>query len=71
VNITLLHPLPFRDAERLVMLWETHPLIGKEKVAPPDFRDWKQQNRSFDQLAAYADQNFILLNSAGRAEEVR
>jgi putative ABC transport system permease protein len=71
VNITLLHPLPFRDAERLVMLWETHPLIGKERVAPPDFRDWKQQNRSFDQLAAYADQNFILLNSAGRAEEVR
>jgi|HubBroStandDraft_6_1064221.scaffolds.fasta_scaffold00197_7 putative ABC transport system permease protein len=70
VNITLLHPLPFRDAERLVMLWETHPLIGKEKVAPPDFRDWKQQNRSFDQLAAYVDQNFILLNSAGRAEEV-
>ena len=70
VNITLLHPLPFRDAERLVMLWETHPLIGKEKVAPPDFRDWKQQNRSFDQLAAYTDQNFILLDSTGRAEEV-
>jgi predicted permease len=60
VNAVLFSPLPFPDADRLVLLWETN---GSEPdnlniVSWPNFLDWKQQADVLEGLA--------LFDSAGR-----
>lgn len=52
VDAALIRPLPFPDAERLVMLWERLPQSAKNRVAGLDFVDWSEQNRSFEGIAA-------------------
>jgi predicted permease len=58
VNAILLRPLPYPNAERLVRIWESEPELEKAPIAPADFLDWRQQNQSFDQLAAFRSQSF-------------
>jgi len=62
VNALLLRPLPFRDPDKLVQLWETEVKHGQntETVAYPNFADWRDQNRVFEQIAAYSDRTFNL-----------
>ena len=38
---------------RLVQIWETHPALPQLQVTVPDFQDWRDQARSFEQIAAY------------------
>ncbi|HEX9759933.1 MAG TPA: ABC transporter permease [Candidatus Acidoferrales bacterium] len=52
VNGVLLRPLPYEDAGRLALVWGFHPEIGRETASLPDFVDWREQNRSFDNMAA-------------------
>ena len=55
VNGILLRPLPYRDPERLVAVWLDHRALGREEpewFAPPDFFDWREQNRTFEGMAA-------------------
>jgi len=47
VNSVLLRPLPYHDPDRLMQLWETHPVIPKAQVAYPDFADWRRQTKTF------------------------
>jgi predicted permease len=49
----LIQPLPFRDPGKLVRIWETHPALPQLQVTAPDFRDWRNQARSFDAMAAH------------------
>jgi len=49
----LIQPLPFRDPAKLVRIWETHPALPQLQVTAPDFRDWRNQSRSFDAMAAH------------------
>src|SRR6185369_6424949 len=58
VNAILLRPLPYPAAERLVRVWESEPELDKAPIAPADFLDWRQQNQSFEQLAAFRSQSF-------------
>ena len=53
INGVLLRPLPYPEADRLVMLWERNPRLGleQEKVSGPDFIDWRDQNRVFETMA--------------------
>src|SRR6516162_5874044 len=54
VNAVLLRPMPFRDPNRLVIVWEASPRTGKNNVAnPQNFADWQKRNRSFEKMAAY------------------
>src|SRR6266403_603951 len=72
VDAALLRPLPFREPDRLVQLWETHPVFGRAQVAYPDFADWREGAKSFDQIAAYTfegNQKFQIA-SGGEPEEV-
>jgi putative ABC transport system permease protein len=55
VNSVLLRPLPFRDPQRLVVVWENHQQRGgpeREWAAPADFRDFRDQTQSFEHVAA-------------------
>jgi hypothetical protein len=53
LNAVLLRPLPYEDAGRLVLMWETSPELPTMSVAYPDFVDWRLQSQAFEGLAAY------------------
>jgi len=55
INALLVRPLPFAEADRLVMIWETHPDIPRAPVSIPDFQDWRAQAQSFEQMAVHSD----------------
>ena len=70
VNELLLRPLPYRDAERLVMLWEVSPQgRGQNTVSRANFSAWREQAQSFEGLAAFSDQR-VGLTGGGEPEEV-
>ncbi|NOT08143.1 MAG: ABC transporter permease [Gemmatimonadales bacterium] len=73
VNAALIQPLPFPAPDRVMILWETAPDRGEFPVSIPNFRDWKEQNRSFATLAAFATSRQNLLWERGpiRATVVR
>jgi len=73
VRGVLLQPLPFREPERLVMLWQTHPAIPQLQLTTPDFDVWRARNHSFDQMAAYTLQamNKISLIGYGEPEQIQ
>ena len=52
-DAVLLKPLPYSDPDRIVMLWE-QGLQGETLglVAPGNFFDWREQTRSFGEMAA-------------------
>jgi putative ABC transport system permease protein len=60
VNAVLLRPLPFDDPERIVWLWDTQPQLPTAPTSLPEFLGWKEQNRSFEQLAAFQGGNMFL-----------
>ena len=54
VNAVLLRSLPFREPERLVVIHQTRPDIPVFPASFPDFKDWDEQNVSFEGMAAYS-----------------
>jgi predicted permease len=54
IDAVLLRPLPYGDADRLVMVWEDATYIGfaRNTPAPANYFDWKARNRVFTDLAA-------------------
>ena len=71
VNGMLLHPFAFKDLNRVVDVWETVPKQNEYhiKVAPADLRDWQEQNKGFEMLAASHGWD-VNLTGAGVAERV-
>src|SRR5687767_1265811 len=59
VNGVLLRPLPFADPNRIIWVWDTQPQLATAPTSLPDFLDWKEQNRSFEHLAAYLSGNMF------------
>jgi len=53
VNGVLLNPLPYPNANRLVVLFHSKPHFTKGSISYPNFEDWRRDNRSFDAMAAY------------------
>ena len=59
VNAAILHPLPFRDAGRLVTQWATSPTVGYSgpgRLTDKDYMEWRDQNRVFGDTAAFRGQ---------------
>jgi putative ABC transport system permease protein len=54
VNATLLKPLPFRNPEKVVALWETESAPGSYPLTGEDYTDWKTQNHTFEAMALYS-----------------
>ncbi len=52
VNTVLLRPLPFVQPETLVNVWEQRDQEGSV-ASYPNFADWREQARSFENIAAY------------------
>jgi putative ABC transport system permease protein len=60
VNAVLLRSLPYKDSGRLVVLWETVSKDRRNPTSYPNFLDWRAQNQSFEEMAAYAATDFSL-----------
>jgi putative ABC transport system permease protein len=71
VNAVLLRPLPYKNADRLVMVWEQNPHRGwfENVVSAANFLDWKKQNDVFTDMAAF-ESNFFNLSGGSKPEEV-
>ena len=56
VNAALLRPLPFHHPDRLVLVFATDAARGDryDVTSYPSFLDWRDQNHSFDSMAAFA-----------------
>jgi len=52
VNGVLLRPLPYPNPSGLVRVYEILQQFGRFSVAPATFLDWRQQNTSFERIAA-------------------
>jgi predicted permease len=73
VYALLLRSLPFADADRLVALSEIVPQVpGGIEATYPDYEDWKTQQRSFTQIAAYSTLNpeTVSLVTDGHGEQI-
>lgn len=68
VKQVLLQPLPYPEPARLVDVNEYGQSGRASAVSPPNFVDWRQQNRTLSGLAAYSDQ---VLTLSGGGEPVR
>jgi putative ABC transport system permease protein len=71
VNAVLLRPLPYRDADRLVIVWEQNLSRGwtTNIVSAANFADWRQQNTVFSEMAA-VDSTSFNLTGAGEPMEI-
>lgn len=53
VNSVVLRPLPFPGSDRLALIWETDLKDGiqREGVSGPNFSDFRERSRSFEEMA--------------------
>jgi len=68
IYATWLAPLPYRDAERLVMVW-SHFEGRRESVSQADFIDWKRRATVFEDLNAWNGRD-VNLSVEGRPERI-
>ena len=71
VHALLVKPLPYADAEQLVVIWEHNLPRNRPRnvVSPANFLTWKERSRSFDKMAAFT-QNRVTLTGAGEPQEM-
>ncbi len=53
VNGVLLRSLPYKEPERLVMLWEATARSRSIHLSHPNFVDWRAMNQSFESVSAF------------------
>jgi putative ABC transport system permease protein len=70
VKGVLIAPLPYREPDRLVRLFEEAPTNPHFPMAPADFRDYRAELQAFEGLAAYLRSD-LQLGDAGTPEQLR
>ncbi|MFL5582721.1 MAG: ABC transporter permease, partial [Gemmatimonadaceae bacterium] len=66
VDAVLLRPLDYKDADRLVGLWSTHPNYGPFNLPSyPDFADWRSASKTLSGLAFTRGDGFLLRGPDG------
>jgi putative ABC transport system permease protein len=77
VRSVLLKPLPFRDPDRLVMIYEhfRDPSMNSQEfnynsVSPADYHDWRAQTHGFEDMAAWRYAQFNLTGEHSELPEL-
>jgi predicted permease len=74
VRAVLLRPLPFRDPDKLVMVYEHFRADtsgdGLNSVSVADFRSWREQTHGFEEMAAWRQSGFNLTGEHSELPEV-
>ena len=62
ISAVILKPLPYKEADRLVMVWNVNPTKGftleqqrmsGSSMSPDEFRDWQQKSGVFESMVAF------------------
>lgn len=71
IDAVLLHPLPYPDPDRLVIVQETLPRYALHGISPtaPDYAEFRRQATCFTQIAAVTDA-VATLTGDGQPEDV-
>ncbi|HEY6205332.1 MAG TPA: ABC transporter permease [Chthoniobacterales bacterium] len=69
VNAVLLRPLPYPDADRIMVLNESAGPGQDSSVALPDYFDWQKENTAFEHLACTHKESRNLSGISGRDPE--
>lgn len=68
VDAVLLSPLPYPQADRLVMVWSNWPGTSRSTVSPANFLDWREQSDVFEGLTSFQSLDF---NASGEGSPER
>lgn len=62
VHSLILRPFNFANQDRLIVVWEQNLSVGNVRgsVAPANFTDWREQNRTCERLVAIQQYSFDL-----------
>ena len=73
IDAVLLRPLPYREPDRLAMLWSEDSAreMQEGRVSLLNFADWKSRTHSFEDLTVFVGQTFLLGNNDGPPVRMR
>jgi putative ABC transport system permease protein len=72
VDATLLRPLPYREPDRLVAIWERTAKTPKGWASPSNMLDWNTRSRTFEKIAGFTPTvgGMVMAGADGNAETV-
>ena len=63
VNAVILRPLPYDQPERIIRMYGKFSGGNQASTSPPDFLDYRSQNSTFEQFAAFRSSSYNLTGS--------
>ena len=71
MHALLIRPLPYKDADALVVMWEHNLPRNRPRnvISPANFLAWRERSRSFDTMAAFT-QNRVTMTGGGEPQEL-
>ena len=69
VNAVLLRPLPFKESDRLVLVFEKTQAAPREFISVPNLQDYRAGTRSFEEFATFVPQS-VNMTGTGEPERV-
>ena len=70
VDGVLLRPLPYREPDRIVFLWERPPGGSRNVISTLTYLDWQQQNQVFESISAGTSASMTMAAN-GEVSQVR
>jgi predicted permease len=75
IDAVLLNPLPYKNSDRLMVVWETNKQLGPEmwdrnEAAIGNFLDWRSRNTVFEQIGTIFDTD-MNLSGIGEPERIK
>jgi len=72
VRGVMLKPLPYKDPDRIVVVWETNQRLNRARnvVSAANFAAWRERNRSFEHLGMIGPARLNLMLGSGPEEAV-
>ncbi len=68
-DAVMLDPLPYDDADELVLIWETRPEGETMTVSPGNYQAWRARADAFEDMAAF-NIHYAVLRGVGEAERL-